>query len=55
MKNGKNQFWGTTPLPKKKKNLGGVQKFVVKNEKKQSCSKLPEMARKLVENEFWTF
>ena len=43
------------PPPKKNSNLGGVQKFVVKNEKNQSCSKLPEMARKLVENEFWTF
>ena len=37
------------------KNLGGVQIFFFKNEKNQSCSKLPEMARKLVKNEFWTF
>ena len=34
------------PPPKKKNNLGGVQKIFVKNEKNQSCSKLPEMARK---------
>ena len=38
-----------------KKNLGGVQIFFFKNEKNQSCSKLPEMARTLVENELWTF
>ena len=37
------------------KKMGGRTTFFVKNEKKQSCSKLPEMARKLVENEFWTF
>ena len=36
------------------KNLEGVQHFFVKNEKNQSCAKLPEMARKLVENEFLT-
>jgi len=41
--------------PPPKKDLEGVQNFFVKNEKNQSCSKLPEMARKLVENEFWTF
>ena len=43
------------PPPQKKKNWGGVQHFFVENEKNQSCSKLPEMARKLVENKFWTF
>ena len=37
------------------KNLGGVKKMFVKNEKNQSCSKLPEMASKLVENDFRTF
>ena len=52
MNNGQNKFWGTPPQKKIKNNLGGVQKFVVKNEKNQSCSKLPEMARKLVENDF---
>ena len=26
-----------------------------KNGKDQSCSKLPEMAKKLIENKFWTF
>ena len=44
--------FGVPPPPQKKNNLGGVQKFVVKNEKNQSCSKLPEMARKLVEKDF---
>ena len=29
--------------------------FFVKNEKNQSSSKLPEMERKLVKNDFWTF
>ena len=55
MRNGQNEFWGTPP-PKKNKNnnnLGGVQKFIVKNEKNQSCEKLPEMARKLVNHNFW--
>ena len=47
--------FGVPPPPKKKLKLGGVHKFFVKNEKNQSCSKLPEMARKLVENDFWTF
>ena len=41
--------------PPPKKNLEGVQKIVVENEKNQSCSKLPAMARKFVENDFWTF
>ena len=41
--------------PPKKNYQGNVQKFVIKNEKNQSCSKMPEMARKLVENKFWTF
>ena len=41
--------------PPKKKYLEGVQKIFFKNEENQSFSKLPEMARKLVENEFWTF
>ena len=43
------------PPPQIKNNLGAVQIFFVKNEKNQSCSKLPEMARKLVENDFRTF
>ena len=34
---------------------GGLQNFFVKNEKNQSCLKLPEMSRKLVENVFFTF
>ena len=37
-------FWG-----------GGVQKKIVENENNQSCSKLPEMARTLVENKIRTF
>ena len=41
--------------PPQNKFGGSVQKIFVKNEKNQSCSKLPEMGRKLVENEFWTF
>ena len=49
MKNGQNE-----PPPQKKNNWGGVQHFFVKNEKNQSCSKLHGMARKLVENEFWS-
>ena len=54
MKNGKNKFWGNPPPQKKKKKLnwGGVQIFFVKNKKNQSCSKLHEMARKLVEIDF---
>ena len=39
------------PPPKKINNLEAVQHFLVKNEKNQSCSKLPEMARKLIEND----
>ena len=39
--------FGVTP-PKKKG--GGAKKIVVKNDKNQSCSKLPEMAKKLVKN-----
>ena len=35
--------------------IGGRAKNFVKNEKIQSCSKLPKMARKLVKNYFWTF
>ena len=45
--------FGVPPL--KKFNLGGVQIFFVKNETNQSCSKLPEMARKLAENYFFEF
>ena len=36
-----NKFWGRT-------------KIVVKN-KIKNCLKMPEMASKMVENEFWTF
>ena len=43
------------PPPKKKIKLGGVQKKFVENEKNQSYSTLPEMARKLVENNFGSF
>ena len=49
-----NEFWTFKP-PTPPKKLEGVYNFFVKNEKNQSCSKLPEMARKLVENYFWTF
>ena len=35
--------------------FGGRTKTFVKNEKNQSCSKLPEMARKLVNNYFFYF
>ena len=48
-----NKFWTLQPPPQK--NLGGVQKIFVKNEKNQSSSKLSEMARKLVEHDLWTF
>ena len=44
MKNGKNEF-----SPQK---IGYLKKL--SNEKNQSCSKLPEMARKYVENDFCT-
>ena len=44
-------FFGPNPP----KNLEGVQKNVVENEKNQSCWKLPEMARKLVKNNFYLF
>ena len=40
-----------TPPPKKKK-IGYLKKFSSKMEINQSCSKLPDMARKLVENDF---
>ena len=36
------------PPPKK---FGGRTKFFVENEKNRGCSKLPEMARKLVEHD----
>ena len=42
------------PPTKKNFNWGGVQIFL-SNEKNQSCSELPEMARKLVENNFLIF
>ena len=35
--------------------MGVIQKNFVKNEKNLNCSKLPEMARKLVENVFFGF
>ena len=38
-----------------KKNLGCIQNVLVKNEKNQGCSKLPEMVKKLVEHYFWIF
>ena len=41
--------------PPPKKNWKPYKNIFVKNGKNQSCSKLPEMARKLVENDFWTF
>ena len=43
--------FGLFKPPPPKKNLRGVQKNFDKNEKNQSCSKLPEMARKLVKIE----
>ena len=39
------------PLPKK---IGYLKKNLVKNEENQSCSKLPEIARTLVENDLLT-
>ena len=39
----------------KTENLERLHKNFVENEKNQSCSKVPEMTRKLVENKFWTF
>ena len=48
MKNGKNKFWG--PPPQKKIKFAGRTKNVGQKLKNQSCSKLPEIARKLVEN-----
>ena len=44
-----------SPPPKKNKNIWGRTTILFKNERNQSCSKLPEMARKLVENDFRTF
>ena len=40
--------------PPPKKNLLAVQKLLVKNVKNQTSSKLPEMAKKLVKNNFFT-
>ena len=40
---------------KETQKLAGVQNFVVKNEKNQICSKLPEMAKKLVKTIFVLF
>ena len=47
--------WFLNFLAPPKKHLGGVQIFLSKMKKKKSCSKLPEMVRKLVGNKFWTF
>ena len=52
MKTGKNKFCGTPPPKKIFKKLEGVKKKFVENEKNQSCSKLPEMARQQFENDF---
>ena len=41
--------------PNKKQKNRVPKKGVVKNEKNLSCSKLPEMARKLVGNVFFGF
>ena len=38
-----------------KMTFGGRTKFVFKNEKNQSSSILPEMARKLIKNVFFDF
>ena len=46
MKNGRNKFWGPPP----KKIWGADKFFFVRNEKNQSLSELPEMARILVEH-----
>ena len=51
----KTSFGLFSPSPPPQINLEGVQKKFVENEKNQCCSKLPEMARKLVEHDFWTF
>ena len=45
--------FGVPPPKIAKNNLGGVQKKIAKNKENQSCSKLPEMARKIVKNDFW--
>ena len=50
-KNWSKIIFGLVPPPPKK--IGGIHKNFVKNEKDQSCSKLPEMARTFVENDFW--
>ena len=41
--------------PPPPKNVGGLHNIFVKNEKNHSCSRLLELARKLVENEFFGF
>ena len=51
------EHWSKTKFglfspPTPQKIWGGVQKIVVENEKNESCSKLPEIARKLVEHDF---
>ena len=54
-----NDFFDFSVPPKKL--IWGRTKKIVKNEKKfknyknQSCSKLPEKARKLIKHDFWTF
>ena len=45
---GRKWFLNFLAPPPKIGFMGGIQKFVVKNEKNQSCSKFPEMARKFV-------
>ena len=48
--------FGVLPPPKKKILMWGLYKNLLKkNDKNQSCSKLPEMARKLVEQIFGVF
>ena len=48
-----NDFWTFQPRPHQTKlNWGGVQHFL-SNEKNQSCSGLPEMAKKLNKNDFF--
>ena len=41
-----------SPPPKKKRG-GGAKINLVRNNRNQSCYKLPEMARNLVKNDFW--
>ena len=49
---GQKWFWDFLAPPNK---IWGAYKKFCQKWKNQSCSKLPELARKLVENDFWKF